>query len=220
MLDIFECVNDTALKSVVADYFIQLIGDSQEEIFEISRKTEDVVDLMGVVYGDTNITLRQLAFVCEVTGIPMVTMIGNNPDFSLEDYFISGHCITKDEYVFLDYLSELSKNDENAYFDIERKVFVGKHMSEVLTYLNFQSENYDFLASDEDLNSIDEALRLKEEMLADSVYTTSDVGYSYVKKYRLLTKQQQGRLIFYMDSCIEKLKLEMKSSEEASTDVR
>lgn len=220
MLDIFECVNDTALKSVVADYFIQLTGDSQEEIFEISRKTEDVVDLMGVVYGDTNITLRQLAFVCEVTGITMVTIIGNNPDFSLEDYFISGHCITKDEYVFLDYLSELSKNDENAYFDIERKVFVGKHMSEVLTYLNFQSENYDFLASDEDLNSIDEALRLKEEMLADSVYTTSDVGYSYVKKYRLLTKQQQGRLIFYMDSCIEKLKLEMKSSEEASTDVR
>lgn len=219
MLDIFECVNDNALKSVVADYFIQLTGDSQEEIFEISRKTEDVVDLMGVVYGDTNITLRQLAFVCEVTGIPMVTMIGNNPDFSLEDYFISGHCITKDEYVFLEYLSELSKNDENAYFDIERKVFVGKHMSEVLTYLNFQSENYDFLASDEDLNSIDEALRLKEELLTDSAYTTSDVGYSYVKKYRLLTKQQQGRLMFYMDRCIEKLKLEMKSSEEASTDV-
>lgn len=219
MLDIFECVNDNALKSVVADYFIQLTGDSQEEIFEISRKTEDVVDLMGVVYGDTNITLRQLAFVCEVTGISMVSMIGNNPDFSLEDYFISGHCITKDEYVFLEYLSELSKNDENAYFDIERKVFVGKHMSEVLTYLNFQSENYDFLASDEDLNSIDEALRLKEEILTDSAYTTSDIGYSYVKKYRLLTKQQQGRLMFYMDSCIENLKLEMKSSEEASTDV-
>ena len=219
MLDIFECVNDNALKSVVADYFIQLTGDSQEEIFELSRKTEDVVDLMGIVYGDTNITLRQLAFVCEVTGISMVSMIGNNPDFSLEDYFISGHCITKDEYVFLEYLSELSKNDENAYFDIERKVFVGKHMSEVLTYLNFQSENYDFLASDEDLNSIDEALRLKEELLTDSAYTTSDVGYSYVKKYRLLTKQQQGRLMFYMDRCIEKLKLEMKSSEEASTDV-
>lgn len=219
MLDIFECVNDNALKSVVADYFIQLTGDSQEEVFEISRKTEDVVDLMGVVYGDTNITLRQLAFVCEITGISMVSMIGNNPDFSLEDYFISGHCITKDEYVFLEYLSELSKNDENAYFDSERKVFVGKHMSEVLTYLNFQSENYDFLASDEDLNSIDEALRLKEELLTDSAYTTSDVGYSYVKKYRLLTKQQQGRLMFYMDSCIENLKLEMKSSEEASTDV-
>lgn len=219
MLDIFECVNDNALKSVVADYFIQLTGDSQEEIFEISRKTEDVVDLMGVVYGDTNITLRQLAFVCEITGISMVSMIGNNPDFSLEDYFISGHCITKDEYVFLEYLSELSKNDENAYFDIERKVFVGKHMSEVLTYLNFQSENYDFLASDEDLNSIDEALRLKEELLTDSAYTTSDVGYSYVKKYRLLTKQQQGRLMFYMDSCIENLKLEMKALEEASTDV-
>lgn len=219
MLDIFECVNDTALKSVVADYFIQLTGDSQEEIFEISRKTEDVVDLMGVVYGDTNITLRQLAFVCEVTGIHMVTMIGNNPDFSLEDYFISGHCITKDEYVFLDYLSELSKSDENACFDTERKVLVGKHMREVLTYLDFQSENYDFLASDEDLNSIDEALRLKEELLTDSAYTTSDVGYSYVKKYRLLTKQQQGRLMFYMDRCIEKLKLEMKSSEETSTDV-
>lgn len=30
MLDIFECVNDNALKSVVASYFIQLTGNSED----------------------------------------------------------------------------------------------------------------------------------------------------------------------------------------------
>ena len=89
----------------------------------------------------------------------------------------------------------------------------------MLNYLNFQSENYDFLATDEDLDKIEKALSAKAVEVVDSAYTTSEEGYSYVKKYRLLTKQQQGRLLYYMDSCIENYKLTTKSSEESSSDV-
>lgn len=102
MLDVFDCANDNALKSVVASYFIQLTGNSKEKIYEISCKTEDVVDMMKVVYGDAYITLRQLAFVCKVEGIPMMSILGSSPKFSLENYFIFGHCITEDEYAFFE----------------------------------------------------------------------------------------------------------------------
>ena len=66
----------------------------------------------------------------------------------------------------------------------------------------------------EDLNNIDEALRLKTETLIDSVYTTSDYGYSYVEKYRLLTAQQQGRLVFYINNCIKECKCKSESFDE------
>lgn len=211
MLDVFECANDNALKSVVAFYFIQLTGNSKEKIYEISCKTEDVVDMMKVVYGDAYITLRQLAFVCKVEGIPMMSILGSSPKFSLENYFISGHCITEDEYAFLKCLSELFELDNCAGTGTPSG---GTYVSSVLNYLDFQSENYEFLASDEDLNNIDEALRLKTETLIDSVYTTSDYGYSYVEKYRLLTEQQQGRLVFYINNCTEECKRKSESFDE------
>jgi hypothetical protein len=216
MLDIFECVNDNALKSVVIDYFEQATDFLKKKLYEMSHKVDDFIDLTDVVYGESSITLRQLAFVCKRLGIPMLSVIGNNPDFSLENYFISGHYITRDEYNFLDVLSELSENDEDASFDKERNMFIGRHMSEVLNYLNFQSENYEFLATVEDLDKINKALSEKDAEVVDSVYTTGDEGYSYVKKYRLLTKHQQGRLLYYMDSCIENYRLAMESSEESS----
>ena len=65
MLDVFECTNDNALKSVVIDYFEQATDFLKKKLYEMSHKVDDFIDLTDVVYGESSITLRQLAFVCK-----------------------------------------------------------------------------------------------------------------------------------------------------------